>query len=423
MQLKTTDPTSPRSELPFGLRASVWLAPYGHWLLVLAVLAAALMLFGVPFTSGSPVYHLDLDVYRLGAVALLSGQDLYGVLPPTSSGIALPFTYPPFAALMFTPMALLPLWLTNLVFTSVSLGCLALTLWIAARELGASTTVKPVLLLLFVLAIALEPVRHTLGLGQINLLLMALVLADISLGRGRWWQGSLIGLTIAIKLTPAVFLAFFLLNGRWRALVMGVLSALAATGFGFLVAFQDSVTYWFATITDPSRIGDLAYAGNQSLKGLLARFSAAEVPLLWFALCAAVGLSVLYVGRRLIVRGDEFGAVLLLAIYVLFASPVSWTHHWVWIVPALMYVTHRLSNGAPKTWMALLLGGAAIFAIGTPRLLPRGHDLELQWSWWQSLLGNADILWGIAFLVALAASALRRAPESLAVRESSNSPA
>src|SRR5688572_24981907 len=75
-------------------------------------------------------YHLDLDVYRIGAQAWVNGEELYGVLPPTAVGMVLPFTYPPISAVLFSPMTIMPLALSGALLTV--LGAVLVGLVIAA---------------------------------------------------------------------------------------------------------------------------------------------------------------------------------------------------------------------------------------------------------------------------------------------------
>ncbi|WP_254896654.1 glycosyltransferase 87 family protein [Amycolatopsis sp. Hca4] len=217
-----------------------------------------------------PAYRVDLDVYRLGSTAVLHGQALYGTLPPTGDGQFLLFTYPPFAAILLTPLAVLPYWAACLALTLLTLGVLVLVLVAVLRAFGARCDWPRVVVLLLA-AEALEPVLRTLYAGQIDLLLLALVVLDVLVDHPRRPRGLLIGLAAAIKLTPAVFLLYLLLRRDTRAAVTAVVTFLAATAVGFLLAGADSVRYWTSALWDTGRVGEPTYAGDQSLLGLLAR--------------------------------------------------------------------------------------------------------------------------------------------------------
>lgn len=351
-------------------------------------------------------YRIDLDVYRLGAETLLRGGDLYGRLPDTEIGANLPFTYPPIAAMLFVPLALLSMREANLLFSFGTLGLLVVVMVLVLREFTSLRGRDVVLagLAAGALGFWLGPVRETVEFGQVNVALMALVVVDVVLGRGKPWQGALTGLAMAIKLTPAVFLAYFLVRRQWRALITSAVSALLLTGVGFLVAWEHSITYWTGTITDPERIGELAYVSNQSMNGVLLRLGLAGggATLAWFLLSAVLGLSLLALMDRLLRRGHGFAAALTMGFYALLASPVSWSHHWVWAAPGiLMLVIWALRTGSLGAW-ALAGSGLVIFVTRLIWHLPQEYHEGIGWTWQEQLTGNAQAAWALAFLAFLA---------------------
>lgn len=383
---------------------------------VVGVFLACYMVPGLneffPPHRGAQAYRIDLDVYRLGAQVLLQGGDLYGTLPDTMIGANLPFTYPPLAAIVFAPLALLPLNVASLIFTIVSALALGVAVWVVTHELTKLTWTNAAFLALALSAVVLwtGPVRETFSFGQINTVLMALVVVDILVGRGRWWQGSLIGLALAIKLTPAVFLAYFLMRRDWRALAMGIGSALVYTGIGFLVTFQGSVQYWTETLISTERIGNLYYVSNQSLNGMVRRLADDDhtASLVWFGLCAVIGLSLLALMWALFRQGGpiaDAAAMCTMGIYSLLASPVSWSHHWVWCIPAL-FVTLAIvwrRTGVVR-WSAVVISvlGVWVFFSRVIWEQPIVDGGRAVWTPAQHVLGNAQVIWGLLFLALLA---------------------
>jgi len=348
-----------------------------------------------------PAYRVDLDVYRLGSGALLQGQALYGTLPPTGDGQLLLFTYPPFAAILLTPLAVLPYWAACLAVTLLTLGVLAVVLVTVLRALGARCDWRRVAALLLA-AEVLEPVLRTLYAGQIDLFLLALVVLDVLAATPRWPRGLLIGLAAAIKLTPAVFLLYFLLRRDTRAAVTAVVTFLAATALGFLLAGADSVRYWTGALWDTGRVGEPTYAGNQSLLGLLAKAGVPpEARTAWWLPLVAVVLVLTALGvRRALAAGERTVALGLNALGGLLVSPISWTHHWVWAVVVLLGWA-ELARRTRRRGLAVLAGaGAVLFAAGPQWWWPRGGEVERHWTFLQQLTGNGYVLYGLALLVA-----------------------
>lgn len=388
-------------------------AAYAHsrWARCFAVVVFAVLVWGVltKFLFVAWPYRIDLDVYRIGGQVWLNGGDLYGVLPSTELGVQLPFTYPPLAAVLFAPLNLVPLPGASTVFTASSVAALFVVVWLVVKSLtrwGWGTAAWVAVPLAAAMTVA-EPVLATFNFGQINIILMLLVVVDAVLGRGRWWQGALIGLAIAIKLTPAVFLAYFLVRRDWRALAMGVGSAVAYTGLGFLLAPSDSLQYWTQTLRDPSRIGILSYVSNQSLNGVLVRFGVGDGmrPVLWVAVCAVLGLGLLYLMYRLVGRGEDTAAWSLMGLYALLASPVSWSHHWVWAFPAVL-VALAWGRRSPAA-LTVGIAGAVVFFSYVIWAFPAQDHVELTWGPLGKTFGNSYVWWGIAFVVLAAFQALR----------------
>lgn len=372
---------------------------------LLAVNAALLVLLLAPILNSRPgigVYRVDLDVYRIGSWVWMAGGDLYGRLPNVLSGTNLLFTYPPFAAIVLSPFALIPYWLASLVLTLLSLGLVAAISIMVLRSLDIRPH-RAWLLLVVPAALVLEPVRANLSNGQINVLLMAMVAADCLGPRSRH-RGLLLGFAAAIKLTPAAFILFLVFDRDWRAALRAGASALAATGLAFLFATHDSVAYWTGVVEDTSRIGGADYASNQSIMGALARMHVPQ-PMrneLWLALVivvlaiAALGIQrALNAGRPALALGVNAAAELL-------ASPVSWSHHWVWAVPLVLTLT-VIAVRERARWAQILAAISGVVFVASPQWwFPHLGDREQLWSWWQQLLGDTYVWLGFGVLVTVA---------------------
>lgn len=358
---------------------------------LLVISVAALLLH----THG---YHIDLEVYRLGVRTWLQGGDMYGPLPPTISGLALPFIYPVFAAMVLTPLALLPWTPAWVLLFVLSLVSLAVTLYVTARRAwpagGRSGAVSVACLALPAL-LWIEPVLQTFEFGQVNIILMAMVAVDCLTPRTPWPRGLLVGLAAAIKLTPAAFVLYFLLRRDMRAAAVTVATAAAATALGFLVDAHASATYWFGG--PAAGVSGSVFYTNETIQAVVARW-AVTGPLLtgiWLVV-SGVLLALLVPTIR---RADPAVAMSAMAAFMLLVSPTSWSHHWVWIAPAVVAVgAHAVRTRRPG-WIAVELLLLVAFSVAPFRWLPGNNQVELEWNGGQQLVGATYVIVAIAGLV------------------------
>lgn len=395
---------------------SIWRSPGGAgwgptlaWrlfqLLTLAALAwAAWQLLGhIP-------YRIDIDVYRMGGQAWLDGRPLYadGVMFHTRGGLDLPFTYPPLAAVAFSPFALLSLNVASVAITVTTLVLLIVSMAIALTGLNVwpqtSVTSEPAWLRRGWLAAAivapaiiyLEPIRSNFDFGQINVVLMTLVIADCVPRRTPWPRGMLLGVAIALKLTPAVFLLYFLLRRDTRALIVTAASAATATLAGFAFAWRDSWEYWTETVSNTDRIGKVTLNTNQNIAGALARLGLGEGErfVLWTVASFAVLALTVWAARRVLSADEPILALVCVAMFGLVVSPVSWSHHWVWVLPTLLVcavVAYRHRNAALGL---VTLAGIALMVWTPIPLMPEHHETSA--SLWRQLAGGSYLWWAIA---------------------------
>jgi len=361
------------------------------------------------------IYRIDLDVYRLGGHAWLTGRDLYGKLPLTHNGLDLGFTYPPISAIVMSPLAVATSRVAGAVMTAITLGLLMAVTALFLRTAGVADHRRSWRLaaLLLPAAALVEPVRTTLAYGQINVVLMALVAFDC-LVPSTWWtvrgvrvgwpRGALVGAAAALKLTPAVFVLYFLARRQWRAAATSAASFLAVTGLGALLAPHDSYEYWTKMVFDTGRIGPLVFAGNQSLNGFLLRTrmtgQAEHDAWLAFAAVAAV------VGTIAVVRAARAQRPLLTlgltACTTLLISPVSWSHHWVWAAPIMLTAVVASYRARNRRALAFSCAGLALFLASPQWWFPTTENRELHWAWWEQLIGSAYVWAALGVLVAAA---------------------
>ena len=382
------------------------------WCLLWLLAAAALGYTAWGLFAHTP-YRIDIDIYQMGGQSWLDGRPLYrgDVLFHTPIGLNLPFTYPPLAAIVFCPFAWLHMPAASVAITLLTLVLLVVSTVIVLTRLDVWNTSALVpgpgslrrwwlaVVIVAPAAIWLEPISSNFDFGQINVVLMTLVIADCVPRRTPWPRGLLLGLGIALKLTPAVFLLYFLVRRDFRSALTALTSFVAATLIGFVLAWSDSWEYWTHTVHHTDRIGSAALNTDQNIAGALARIGLGEHLrfLLWVGLCLAVLALTVWAMRRVLQAGEPTLAVICVALFGLMVSPVSWSHHWVWALPAIL-VTAILGWRRRNVALALVTAAGVALMTWTPlELLPKHHEETA--NWWRQLLGMSYVWWALALIV------------------------
>jgi alpha-1,2-mannosyltransferase len=355
---------------------------------------------------------LDLAVYRVGGGAWLNDIRLYSdTFPKPLVGPTFPFTYPPIAAVIFSPLWLLPMAIGKWVITSISVLCAFVVAWYLTPESKRETSYLAPIATVLVLLVS-YPAASTFGFGQVNLLLMALTALCV-LKPNFKWGGVLLGIAAAIKLTPLVFLLYLVIARRFRDAVVTFATFVGLLGVGFIVAPKDSAQYWFHTLLDPARIGGTSFASNQSIRGFLARQGLSDnAQSLWWKIGVVLVLAIASIAAaRLLQVGREQMAVCMIGLAGLFCSPVSWQHHWVWgtalvgllLVEAIKPAFYSESYPSQRAvTIALFVLGFLILVTAPALLMPSDHGRELSWSLWQRIVGNDYLLFGAIAMITFA---------------------
>ncbi len=380
-------------------------------------LALALFACSVAVFLASPLAwgwsFVDLEVYRGGGQALLDGTRLYHL---HFLGF-LDFTYPPFAAVAFTPLTLAPVGVLEPIVTAVNIALLPVVLRFALRlaPVGAMLSGEQATRLALVAAgaaIWLEPVWSTLGYGQINLVIAALVLGDLARPDSARTKGVAIGLATGLKLTPGLFAVYLLATRRYRAAAVSLAAFAATVAAGFAVAPQAAADYWGGAFADAGRVGRIENAANQTLRGAFARvLHTLDVGTWWLGTAVVVGAVGLALAARAGRRGDDAGGFSLCALTGLLVSPISWSHHWVLAIPVLLLFAVRRDR-AGRRWTLAAAGLAA--AIGYSQLIhwvPHPHPgplhAELHLDFVQLLAADAYVLIALVALAGAVVVVLR----------------
>jgi alpha-1,2-mannosyltransferase len=376
-------------------KATATRRPPWTWLLALLFVVVAVAPLVLQWLGNVGDQRLvDLDVYRTGGEAVLEGRPVYDFLTPAPQ--LLPFTYPPIAALLATPLAAMSWPAAQWVWTILIFVTLAVSVGFGFRAvLGRLRRPVPVdgspvpssgaehtgredrraeraghedpdpdragsltapnrarglwlpmaFAFLMVACTYLMPIRDQVRFGQVDILLVALCLADCVARRPVWPRGMLIGLATAVKLTPGVFLIYLLIAGfgpgakeeHRRTFFMAAFTAALLTLLPFLVIPDDASEFWFHALLDPERLGANAATTNQSLRGMLIRLYLPDwlTSLLWLALVAVIAWYGFRYARRALLDGHRVTGVALVGLMAVLLSPVAWIHHLAWVVVVL----------------------------------------------------------------------------------------
>ncbi|MCW2512167.1 MAG: hypothetical protein JWR11_1209 [Mycobacterium sp.] len=338
-------------------KANAWVRIYGPVVLLVALVAYAGMYVRWPSLAG----QVDLLVYRFGAARVVAGQDLYSV-GLTGNPRTLLFDYTPFAALCSLPMTFVTPLTAKVLGLAVNAGLVVYVVRRCLVKLGmdSSAGLWGLGALLTGLVCWLEPVRLSLQLGQVNLVILAVVVADLLGPEKRRWAGVGIGIVAGIKLTPALFIVYLILIGRRRAAIVASLTLAATVAVGFMLLPRDSTYFWLrGGFDDVTRITSDPVA-NTSLKGLFIRLHLTGLsPAAATAVLAVVALAVAVLAWR---RGQAVLGLAIVGMSSAALSPFSWSHHWVWIVPLMVHLGHRAYVLGSRSSMAALWVFTAVFA-------------------------------------------------------------
>jgi len=416
---------------------------------------------------------VDLRVYRFGGLIAAHVAPWYN--PHRSSPLYdwpgylnLKFTYTPFAALIFTILTVPALNLLLDLSIVVNVAAFLTVIWFtlgglgrepAEREPGREASRSPALKrgairrpharagVTLLLAAALfwsEPVQRTLFLGQIELVLMALIMWDLCQPDRRRWKGAGVGLAAGIKLVPLIFIPYLLLTKRWRQAAVASGAFALTVGAGFLALPADSARWWFGGVfARGGRTGFIGWEGNQSLQAITTRLAgsiaAGHGP--WLAAAALTLVAGLAAAAAIDRAGYPGAGIVTCAITGLLVSPISWDHHWVWIVPAVTALAWYAAGtrGAHRLTLAALAAGAAVafgawpttwlngsthgnrFPLGLIWLPPNTNPgiyyrlgdrpwyPEYHWRGLQLLTGNLYVLTGLLLLAIAVVAAVRLA--------------
>jgi alpha-1,2-mannosyltransferase len=393
-------------------RRAISVDTIGPAILVVSVLAR----LAWTYLASNGANFVDLHVYVGGAAMIDHPGSLYRyVYADQTPDFPLPFTYPPFAAVVFYPLHLLPFGLVAFCWTVGTMAALYGVVRISQRLLGVVAGRGHRLAMLWTgIAIWLEPLRSTFDYGQINVVLALATLGAVF--STRWWlSGLLLGTAAGMKLTPAIGGLYFVGARRWGTAVFSAVVFFATIGVSALVVGDQTRYYFTDLIFKTDRIGPICTIFNQSWRGAICRIyghDAGYSPAVLIGITVTAILSVL-AWRAMSVHADipdRLGRLLVVELFGLLLSPISWTHHWVWLVPLMIWLLHgplsdrRGARILGWTWLALLIIGVPwLLSFAQPSIWQNGRP------WYQAWGGLVYIVATLATLGWVAASGRRGA--------------
>jgi alpha-1,2-mannosyltransferase len=405
----------------------------GTWLLLAGVAAFAVALgcyviYTVIHPKSFTMDPVDLAVYRSGGLIVRHVRPLYNphLAAPLYDWIGygklhLPFTYTPFAAIAFALISFVPWWLSQQLSVAVDILALLAALWFTLGGLGyRRDRVRAGATLLGAAAVYwTEPVLRTVYLGQVNLVLMALIIWDLGqpdTEKSRWWKGFGTGIAAGVKLVPLIFIPYLLLARKFRQAAMACAGFAFTVLLGFVILPADSAKWWFdGLFTRGGRTGFVGWAGNQSLEGIITRLTGSVngASPAWIVVAILVGGAGVVSAALLDRKGHAMLALLMAALTGLLVSPVSWDHHWVWIAPGAVVAAHYAVRAWPRGARGVRGGGEPPRAMPSRGGLGGSSPRAGRAAWACGLLAVAIVAWFGAWPARLFTSKLNLGHDSL----------
>ncbi|GAB3620679.1 hypothetical protein GCM10027417_19400 [Glutamicibacter endophyticus] len=289
---------------------------------------------------------VDFYVYWEAGRQAFSTPDIYAhdLVQDPDSGAGLPFVYTPFTMLLLVPFGWLPQGIAWFIWSVLVIWALSRIIAVLAPQLSFARRQ-----ILLVVLCATSIIAQHLIFGQINILLAALCIVDLARAEGqgpRWIpRGLLTGIAAGIKLTPGFFLLYLLLTRQFKAAGWMVVGGLGTIALGALCFPRSTWTYFTSELLGLSGKVDLgdrfATSGNNSISGLLAFWAPQTPDALRYGLIGIWAVLALVAARWVYRRGARLESILLIGAAIQPISPVSWIHHWVFVVALVIYLLIR----------------------------------------------------------------------------------
>lgn len=319
---------------------------------------------------------------------------------------------PPILPILLSPLMALPPIVGALAWFALKAAMATVAVLWALRMARERDERLPIWAAALIVGLSLRPILSDLQHGNVNLFILFLVVGALMAWRAGWdvFAGTVLGLAIACKVTPALFIPYFIVKRSWRVVAGALLgafvfllvvpSALIGTRFNGLC-----LASWWHRFVAPFVTGGLINTEevNQSLVGTLARIFdglpllADHALLIVKAASLAVVALLLWLCHAPVSRRDDprlLGEFALVALAMLLVSERSWKHHFVTLVLPYAYLVARLVARRSPAWIAAALALSALLMAATSTEIGgwfaagEGHEIALHWGafTWAALL-------------------------------------
>ena len=325
----------------------------------------------------NPLIDYPHALYDTDMISTLSLNLGYGYVM-NQNGDWLYFTYPPFAALLFSPAALFNHDLARYVFIGVYYALSVYCAWVTSKALAQ---ISPryarvhaqagaiAALLIAALMMWSNAWAHGAFYAQINPYILTLVLYDLTRPATKIPRGVFIGIAAGIKLTPLAVMLLWLVRRDWRSIVTALASFAGTIALGFILLPSESIIFWTSALWDSSRVGFTDILNNISLKGFVAH---SHTPASWHSplwmllvlVCIAVIAYLLYQLDKKY-PGSHAAQALIVSALPVYISPISWDHHAIMALPVFILCC----AAAYSIYRSSKMRGMLAFALVIPSII------------------------------------------------------
>jgi alpha-1,2-mannosyltransferase len=194
-----------------------------------------------------------------------------------------------------------------------------------------------------------------------------------------------------------------LLTRQGRAGTRAVATFFFAGMFAAVASPYDSWVYWTQYIHDPQRAGMLSWIGNQGLLGAIERILGHTVTTsTTFAIVVVAGAIGLAVGAAACRRSSPVLGLLVIEATESLANPVSWSHHFIWVV--LLVAWLALAQDRPRYGECWALAVCVLFWAAPTWWVPHGASIVFAGRGWLIPLANSYVL---LFIMVVAGAGFR----------------